>query len=281
MNHLFYLALINEWLGLPELASEHGQMVDHMMEIVNWFMVALGLGWSAFLVYVFWRFREKKNQRADYGGVKSHASHHVEIAVVMVEAILLLGFAFPLWKKRVAEYPTGDDVVKVRAVGEQFAWTMHYAGVDGLFGATNPRLITGSNRVGLVEEDPNARDDFMVVNELILPKGKPIIVDVTSKDVIHNLALHPMRIAQDAIPGSSAHMWFRPTKTGEWDIICGQLCGAGHTAMKATLTVNEANEFAEWFAGKSESSLQASIKREEKLGEQLSQFPKKSLAAVK
>jgi cytochrome c oxidase subunit 2 len=79
-----------------------------------------------------------------------------------------------------------------------------------------------------------------------LPVGRPVIVDVASKDVIHNLALVPMRAAQDACPGVKAHMWFKPVKTGTWDIICGQLCGPGHAQMKAVLEVVEAKEFEDW-----------------------------------
>jgi cytochrome c oxidase subunit 2 len=76
--------------------------------------------------------------------------------------------------------------------------------------------------------------------------GRPVIVDVASKDVIHNLALVPMRAAQDATPGVKSHMWFKPTKTGTWDIICGQLCGPGHAQMKAILEVVDAEEYDAW-----------------------------------
>ena len=79
-----------------------------------------------------------------------------------------------------------------------------------------------------------------------LPVGRPVIVDVASKDVIHNLALVPMRAAQDATPGVKSHMWFKPTKEGTWDIICGQLCGPGHAQMKAILEVVPAADYDTW-----------------------------------
>ncbi|MCH1503009.1 MAG: hypothetical protein L7V86_05455, partial [Verrucomicrobiales bacterium] len=67
-----------------------------------------------------------------------------------------------------------------------------------------------------------------------------------SKDVIHNLSMVPLRVSQDAIPGTEYPTWFTPTKTGEWDIICGQLCGAGHGSMRALYTVIEGDEFDKW-----------------------------------
>ena len=88
-----------------------------------------------------------------------------------------------------------------------------------------------------------------------IPVNRPVIVDVRSKDVIHNLALVPMRAAQDATPGVKSHMWFKPTKTGTWDIICGQLCGSGHSQMKATLEVVTEKDYNDWAKEQSDSAL--------------------------
>ncbi len=237
------LALINEMFGLPERASEHAEMVDHMLEFVHWFMAILFIGWSAFLCLVFWKFRRKNNPKADYTGVQGNASSHIEIGVIIVEAILLLGFALPLWNQRVEKYPAEADVLKVRAVGQKFAWTFVYPGKDGVLGRVDPHLVTFENPLGQDFADPHTADDFQVVGELRIPVDRHVIIDVASKDVIHNLALTPMRIAQDAIPGVGAQMWFKPVKTGEWEIICGQLCGSGHANMIAYLYVDGESDF--------------------------------------
>jgi cytochrome c oxidase subunit 2 len=131
---------------------------------------------------------------------------HIEIGVCIVEAILLIGFAFPLWARQADEFPTGPDVVKLRAVGEQFLWTFHYAGNDGVLGGINPMLTTSTNTIGRDSNDPNGKDDFLSGGVMRIPVGRPCIVDVRSKDVIHNLALVPMRAAQDATPGVKSHM---------------------------------------------------------------------------
>ena len=99
------LAILNELIGLPPNASEHGYQIDHILEFSHWFMAALFVGWSAFFVYVLLRFRKSKHPVADHEGVKSGISTHLEFAVVLIEAVLLVGFAIPLWAKRVNEFP--------------------------------------------------------------------------------------------------------------------------------------------------------------------------------
>ncbi len=259
MNVTPMLALfsINKFLGIPALASQHGEMVDHMLEVVHWFMLALGFGWSVFLVIVFTKFRKERQNKADYSGVRGHATTHIEIGVVIVEIILLLGFAFPLWGERSDQYPTGANVLKLRAVAEKFNWNFQYPGLDGVLGNIELKKVDAANGniIGRDMKDPNGKDDFIKGSALTIPLDRPVIIDVTSKDVIHNLCLTPMRMAQDATPGVKSHVWFVPTKLGEWDIICGQLCGPGHSQMKARLMVVSQKDFDDFVKEASEDAL--------------------------
>ena len=249
---------INTLLGLPAEFSKHGELVDHMLEVVHWFMLVLGVGWTIFFLYVLFRYNRRRNPKASYKGVQSHLSTHAEVMVVIVEVVLLAGFAFPLWATRSEEFPTGPEVARVRAVGEQFLWTFHYPGSDGVFGRVDPRLYSPANPAGVDGEDPNGKDDFFVQNRLKMPLNRPVIVQVASKDVIHGLSLGPMRIQQDAIPGQEIPMWFTPTEISEGDIICAQLCGAGHAKMYASFEVVEGAEFDEWVDSKSPKAVEES-----------------------
>lgn len=242
---------INDITGMHEVASKHGHVGNHMLALIHWFMGVLFVGWSIFLAAVLIKFRRKRNPRASYRGITSHFSTHVEIGVVIVEVVLLLGFAFPLWAARsdAKARPTGEGVVNLRAVGEQYRWTFHYAGKDGVVGMTSHERYSGANPVGLVAEDPNSADDFVSVNELVVPVGRPVVIQVTSKDVIHGLAIVPMFSQQDAIPGSEIPMWFVPEKEGKWNIVCAQLCGAGHAQMVAFVKAVGSEEFDKWYAG--------------------------------
>lgn len=233
------MGFINKLLGIPPVGSEHGEMVDHMLELVHWIMLVLFVGWSIYLTYTLIRYYRKRNPRADYTGVRGHASNHLEMGVIITEVILLLGFAFPLWATQVDRFPDPD--VRVNAWAQQFSWNFHYAGPDNKFGATNRFLITAENSIGLDVTDPNSLDDF-ITTDLVLPKGKKVEIAVTSKDVIHNLALVGMRTATDADPGKVNRMWFIPITSGDSEIICGQLCGPGHGNMKAMLKVMDTME---------------------------------------
>ncbi len=237
------MGILNKLLGIPPVGSEHGHMLDHMLEVVHWFMLFLGVGWGIFIAYALYRFRQKKHPKASYTGVTGHASSHIEIGVIVTEVILLLGFAFPLWATRVDEFPDPD--VRVNAFAEQFKWSFQYPGADGKFGMTNRFLMSSANPIGIDPEDPNGLDDI-VVPELFLPKSKKIEIAVTSKDVIHNLALVGMRIAQDADPGKVSRMWFVPSAIGDSEIICGQLCGAAHGNMKSLLHVVDQKSYEGW-----------------------------------
>ena len=240
------LALINQLLGAPPNASEHGYQVDQFIAFSHWFMAALFVGWSAYFIYVLVRFRQSKHPRADHHGVKSAISTHLEFSVVLIEAVLLVGFAVPLWAKRVNQFPDTKNAILVHAVGQQFNWTFHMPGPDGVFGKRDANLVSNTNQLGLDSKDPSGRDDIVVGTELHVPVNRSVIIELSSKDVIHNFALPHMRIAGDAIPGSRIPMWFKPIKTGTYEVICGQLCGLGHYSMKGTLVVDNEADYQAW-----------------------------------
>jgi cytochrome c oxidase subunit 2 len=248
------LALLNEFIGLPPNASEHGYQIDHILEFSHWFMAALFLGWSLFFIFVLFRFHKSRHPAADHQGVTSGISTHLEFSVVLIEAVLLIGFAIPLWAKRVNQFPDTQNAILVHAVGQQFNWTFHLPGPDGEFGRRNIELVTNSNPLGLDPNDPAGKDDIVVPGELHAPIDRPLIIELSSKDVIHNFALPAMRIAQDAIPGSLIPMWFRPIKTGTYEVICGQLCGLGHYSMKGTLVVDSPADYQAWLKERAELS---------------------------
>jgi cytochrome c oxidase subunit II len=248
------LALLNELIGLPPNASEHGYQIDHIIEFSHWFMGALFLGWSVFFIYVLLRFRKGRHPVADHEGVKSGISTHLEFAVVLIEAVLLIGFAIPLWAKRVNQFPEDKDAILVHAIGQQFNWNFHLPGPDGQFGRRDIALVSNSNPLGLDSKDPASKDDIVVLGELHVPIDRPVIIELSSKDVIHNFALPHMRVAQDAIPGQIIPMWFKPIKTGNYEVVCGQLCGLGHYGMKGMLVVDNPADYQAWLKERVELS---------------------------
>ncbi len=241
--------------SLPIVASAHGQQIDMMIYLVHLLMLVLFVGWAIFFVIVLIRFNRKKNPKANYHGVQTHVSNYAEVAVAIIEVILLVGFSIPFWAKQVNAFPNRPDAIELRIVAEQFAWNIHYPGKDGIFGKADVKFFDKqSNPLGLDPKDPNGKDDVVTINQLHLPIGRPVIIHLSSKDVMHSFALPVMRVKQDIIPGMSIPTWFIPTKTGNFEIGCAQLCGLGHYRMKGFLTIETQEQFDAWLAQQAASS---------------------------
>lgn len=245
----------SQWLGIPENYSEHGGNVDHLIDIVHWFMAVLFVGWTIFFFVCLWKFRASKNPKASYHGVTNHVSSHLEIGVVIIEAVLLLGFAFPLWWERTDQFEEVQktDPVRVRVIGYQFGFQYHYPGEDGKFGRIDRHLVSGVGDPCIDPDDPNGWDDF-VAPVLKLPVDRNAILQVTSTDVIHNYSIVPMRIQQDCLPGRDIPMWFKPVKTLETYVICGQLCGEGHANMRGLMEVVSQKAYSSWSKSQSDAA---------------------------
>jgi len=250
---------MNNLLGLPVLASEHGRDVDNLIIYVHWLMIVLFVGWLAYFAYALFRFHCSRNPKADYVGVKNHASNYIEGAVAIVEGVLLIGVAVPLWAKAVDKFPDKNQSTVLQIVAQQFAWNVRYPGKDGEFGQQDMTLVSEANVFGVDPNDPKGKDDAIGLNEIHVPfvknadgKTRPVIIYLSSKDVIHFFKLIALRITQDAIPGLTFPIWFRPTQEGRFQINCAQLCGVGHSTMAQGFLVVESQEaFDKWLASKS------------------------------
>jgi len=239
---------IRDILGLPVLASEHGKDVDNLIIWVHWLMIVLFVGWLAYFAYALFRFHRSRNPKADYVGVKGHASNWIEGAVAVVEGVLLIGLAVPLWAKAV-HVPKEAESTVIQVVGQQFNWNARYPGKDGAFGKQDMNFVNSTNTFGVDPNDPKGKDDVVVMHEMHVPVNKPVIAYVSSKDVIHSFKIIAMRVTQDAIPGMRIPVWFKPTQVGRYQINCAQLCGNSHSAMFAgSLVVQTQEEFDQWLA---------------------------------
>ena len=201
-------------LGMPDLASEHGQQVDNLIIYVHWLMIALFVGWLSYFAYALFRFHRSRNPKADYIGVRNHASNYIEVVVALVEAVILLFVAVPLWAKNVEKLPDEKDSTVVQIVAQQFAWNVRYPGKDGEFGAQDMKYVTSDNSFGVDPKDPKGKDDIVTLNDVHVVVNKPVIIRLSSKDVIHSFKVIAMRVTQDAIPGMRIPIHFKPTKVG-------------------------------------------------------------------
>jgi len=237
-----------KYLGMPVQASTHAAELDQMTVLVHWLMLIMFVGWGIFFVFVLFRFRRSANPKASYTGAKGKISKGTEVAVAVIEVLLLVFYAIPAWAKRVKAFPSESEAVVVRVVGEQFSWNIHYPGQDRIFGRTDIKLVTSDNPLGLDRSDAAAKDDITTINQLNLPVDRPVLVHLSSKDVIHSFGLFEMRVKQDAIPGMQIPVWFIPNLIGNYEISCSQLCGLGHFRMRGFINIQSQNEYGTWFA---------------------------------
>jgi cytochrome c oxidase subunit 2 len=256
---------MNDWfayniLCLPERAATGAKAIDNLMVYVHYLMVLLFIGWSLYFVYVLWRFNARRNAKADHVGSVSPIPKYTEIAVVAAEAVLLVAFAFPIWAKNVDNFPKPEESTVIQVMAQQFAWNARYPGTDGKFGQQNMKLIADSNVFGVDPADANGKDDIQVFNEMHVPVNKPVLMYLSSKDVIHSFKLVAMRVTQDAIPGLRIPFTFTPTKEGRFQVVCAQLCGNGHAAMAGGFVVVDSPEnYAKWLASKAGAGAPASF----------------------
>jgi cytochrome c oxidase subunit 2 len=233
---------------LPLAASEHAADFDGVLTAVHLHMMIQAVAWGTFFVYCLIRFRQHAQPGAKQGGLNP-AIPIVAIALVVVgDALMLATTALPVWLERTTLPSPAARPFEVRVAAEQFAWNIHYPGPDSRFGTTSSALISVANPLGIDRASDGGRDDIGLQNVLTVPVGRPTIVQLTSRDVVHSFTLNEMRVRQDTTPGLVVRTWFTPTTTGRWEIACSQLCGLGHYRMRGVFAVLSHDDWEVWQA---------------------------------
>ena len=233
---------------LPKGASTFAAEIDATLYIVHILMAIMFVVWGIYFIMFLVQFRSGKGRKVEHGGYPRGIIPISMIAFIAVfDAYMLYGYDVPFWGHLKKDFPDASKSTVVRVVAQQFVWNVHYPGQDGKFGRSRPELVDEKiNPIGLDFDDPAAKDDITTVGQLHIPVEKPVIVHLTSKDVIHSFSLPVMRVKQDVIPGMTIPVWFIPTRTGDWQIACAQLCGNSHFKMKGIFKVQNLEDFTAW-----------------------------------
>lgn len=234
---------LSPW-NLTPLASNWGD-IDNTINITLLVTGSVFVAVNLFLAYTIIRFRYNKNRRSRYDPEdKKLEAWLTGLTTLGIAALLAPGLV--VWGAFVT---VPEDAHHVEVVGHQWHWAFRFPGEDGQFGAVHPRFINGDNPLGLNPDDPRAQDDVIVHSPtVVLPVNQPVRLLLRSSDVLHNFKVANFRVKMDAVPGQTSYMWLTPTVVGEYDIICAQLCGIGHFAMRGTVRVVEQDEYEEWLA---------------------------------
>ena len=176
-----------DWLGLPVAASAHAGEVDRIMALVHWLMLVLFVGWSVFFVYVLLRFRSGAHPRADYRGVRGGWSNWVEGGVLVAEIVLLAFFSIPFWSANVdAAPPPENQPPSCASSPSSSRGTCTTRAPTACSAARTFASSSPTTRSDSIATNPSARTTSSSINGCNLPVGRPVIVYLSSKDVIHS-----------------------------------------------------------------------------------------------
>ena len=205
------VAVLIPWL--PDSASEE---MDGII-FTYWFATIICIGIFALvagvIVYAVWTFRVQPDDDTD--GPPIHGHTGLEIAWTVVPAILVIAIGVVSAVVLSQNADAGRDPLQVRVFAQQFAWRFIYEG--------------------------DVRSD-----ELVLPVDRGIEFTMESADVIHSLWIPEMGQKQDVVPGVTTEIVITPTRTGRFTLICTELCGLGHSTMRAPVRVLSQTDFATW-----------------------------------
>lgn len=235
--------LLSPW-WFTEIAS-NWTTIDDTVHITFWVTGVVFVVVNLFMAYAVVRFRYRRGARAQYEPENKKLEWWLlGLTTVGVAAMLAPGLF--VWAKFV-EVPAG--AAEVEAMGQQWHWMYRFPGQDGRLGTVHPRYVTDANPFGMDPSDAAGQDDVLVANpELHLPLGKPVKMLLRSKDVLHNFSIAQIRVKMDLVPGLVTYAWFTPTRTGSYDLLCEELCGVAHFAMRGRMVVEEDRAFNDWLA---------------------------------
>ena len=208
----------------PESASSIAPQVDQLFWAITgitgffFFMVQ-----GALLLFVL-KYRAAPGRTAHY----LHGNTLLEVVWTIVPALILVGLTIASQKTwhQIRPAPAAlEGLPQVEVLAEQFAWNIRYPGPDGVF---------------------ETADDVTTINQLHLPVGESMLIKIRSKDVIHSFFVPEFRIKQDAVPGLPTQVWIQPTRAGEYEIRCAELCGLGHYRMRGFATTESREAFNQW-----------------------------------
>lgn len=269
---------------LPEPASLHGVETDNLFWI-SMLIIFVPFVLTHILIGFFTYKYQFDEKRKAFFYPDNHTLERIWTIIPAVVLVVLLFSGLKLWTSITSEAPATSEVIEI--MGKQFAWQVRYPGKDGKLGSSNFKRIDANNEFGIKVEDVHSGDDF-IPRELHFPKGKPVMLKIRARDVIHSVFLPHFRVKMDAVPGMPTTFWFTPTistsemreKTGNpefnYELACTEVCGRGHFAMRFLVVVDEPAEYVKWFASQQSWKSQ----NEEYFATSLKKYSKDSKSAV-
>lgn len=233
--------LVSPWWWTP--IASNWRYIDSTIIITFWITGAVFVAVVLFMAYCVYRFRHQAGRQAHYEPENKRLEWWLTIVTGIGVAAMLAPGLF-VWRQFIT---VPEDATDIEIFGQQWQWSFRLPGADGQLATSGAHLISPDNPLGLNRDDPKSQDDVVIEGgELHLPIGKPVKALLRSVDVLHNFYVPELRAKMDLVPGQVSYIWFTPTRTGTFDILCAELCGVGHSQMRGKLVVQEQSDYQAW-----------------------------------
>ena len=246
-------------MSMHESASEHGLDIDFMFNTTLIITTIVFILTHIALFGFSFKYRGSENRKA-YFYPHNNALERIWTIVPAIVLTVLVLLGFFTWRG-ITNISEEDQkkAINIEVTGEQFKWTLRYAGSDNQIGNRNYKLTTATNGLGIDFKDQKSWDDKLV-GEIVIPVNKPVRININSKDVLHSFYLPDFRVQMNAVPGMPTTFQFTPRLTTaqmrekrnnpkyDYVLLCAKICGAGHYNMQAKVTVVSDTEYAAWLA---------------------------------
>ena len=231
------------WWWTP-VASNWGN-IDSTILLTFWVTGTVFVIICLFMAYCVWQYRYRPERKAEYKPEDKKLEFRLTLLTAL-GVVALLAPGLVVWNKFIS---VPKDALKIDVVAYQWGWNYRLPGDDGVLGKTSIDLMNDDNPYGLDPNDPNSKDDILVMDaDLHLKINQPVKVELRSLDVLHNFYVPQFRAKMDTLPGIISYYWFIPEKKGEYEILCAEYCGTGHYAMRGKVLVDEEQDYSNWLA---------------------------------
>ena len=205
--------------AMPTQASTFAESTDNLYLFITALDAFFFILIMAAMGYFMWKYRRRSKDQKTSSITHSGIIEFLWSAIPT--ALLLVIF---VWAEcdYVKQSVAPADALDVRITGQKWYWTVEYPKYPGV------SLSSSTEEPALT---------------LMVPKGKPVKVTMTSTDVIHSFYVPAFRIKKDAVPGRYTQAWFEATRVGEFNLFCTEYCGDFHSQMTGVVKVLEPEDF--------------------------------------